>query len=54
MRDDAKLYLDRRISRRAFVSRLTIAGVAAGAAAGFARQLEAAQPPIAAPAGRVV
>jgi len=54
MRDDAKLYLDRRISRRAFVSRLTRAGVAAGAAAGLARHLEAAQPPAGDPAGRVV
>src|SRR5436305_1011080 len=54
MRDDAKLYLERRISRRTFVSRVTRAGVAAGAAAGLARQLEAAQPPTGAPAGRVV
>ena len=49
MRGDAKLFLDRRISRRAFVSRVTRAGVAAGAATTLARALEpeavaAAQP----------
>ena len=49
MRRDAKLFLDRRISRRAFVSRVTRAGVAAGAATALARALEpqrvaAAQP----------
>ena len=35
MRDAARLFLDRRMTRRGFVSRLTQAGVAAGAAAGL-------------------
>jgi thiamine pyrophosphate-dependent acetolactate synthase large subunit-like protein len=56
MRDAARLFLDRRISRRRFVSRLTAAGVAASAASGLSTSLEAGQtskPPGAAP-GRVL
>jgi thiamine pyrophosphate-dependent acetolactate synthase large subunit-like protein len=40
MKDAARRLLDRQISRRGFVSRLTRAGIAAGAAAGLARALE--------------
>jgi thiamine pyrophosphate-dependent acetolactate synthase large subunit-like protein len=56
MRDAARLFLDRRMSRRAFVSRLTSAGVAAGAAAGISRSLDAQRAPAqpGAPAGRVL
>src|SRR5437868_2550024 len=54
MRDDAKLFLDRRITRRTFVSRVTRAGVAAGAAAGLARELEGAQSAAPVAAGRIV
>jgi benzoylformate decarboxylase len=43
MRDAARLFLDRRMSRRSFVSRLTAAGVAAGAASGLSTSLEAGQ-----------
>lgn len=58
MRNAARLFLDRRLTRRTFVSQLTQLGVAAGAAAGLSRSLEA-QPPGApaqsgAPAGRVL
>jgi benzoylformate decarboxylase len=41
MRDEARLFLDRRMTRRRFVSRLTQAGVAAGAAGTLSRALEA-------------
>ena len=44
MRDAARLFLDRRMTRRKFASRLTRIGVAAGAAAGLARALDAQQP----------
>ena len=56
MRDAARLFLDRRMTRRGFVSRLTQAGVAAGAAAGLSRSLDARQsaPQPGAPAGRVL
>jgi thiamine pyrophosphate-dependent acetolactate synthase large subunit-like protein len=56
MRDAARLFLDRRMTRRGFVSRLTQAGVAAGAAASLSRSLDAGQAPAVpdAPAGRVV
>jgi benzoylformate decarboxylase len=58
VRNAARLFLDRRLTRRTFVSQLTQLGVAAGAAAGLSRSLEA-QPPGApaqssAPAGRVL
>jgi len=43
MRDAARLFLDSRMSRRSFVSRLTAAGVAAGAASGLSTSLEADQ-----------
>jgi len=43
MRDAARLFLDRRLTRREFVSRLTQAGVAAGAAAGLSTTLDASQ-----------
>jgi len=49
MRDAARLFLERRMTRRHFVSRLTQAGVAAGAAAGLSASLDAGQ--IAAPPG---
>ncbi len=45
MRDAARLFLDRRMTRRGFVSRLTRAGVAAGTAAGMSRSLEAQSAP---------
>jgi len=56
MREAARLLLDRQITRRGFVSQLTRAGVAAGAAAGLSRTLDAQAPaaPGAVPAGRVV
>ncbi len=55
MKRDAHLFLDRRISRRAFVSRLTRAGVAATAATGLARSLDAVEQTAAPPAvGRTV
>jgi thiamine pyrophosphate-dependent acetolactate synthase large subunit-like protein len=56
MRDAARLFLDRRMTRRGFVSRLTQAGVAAGAAASLSRSLDAQPPPPlpGAPAGRVL
>lgn len=54
MRDAARLFLDRRMTRRGFVSRLTKAGVAAGAAAGLSRALDAQAPAAGAPAGRVL
>jgi benzoylformate decarboxylase len=56
MRDAARLFLDRRMTRRGFVSRLTQAGVAASAAASLSRSLDAEQMPPApgAPAGRVL
>ena len=41
MRDAARLFLERRMSRRGFVSRLAQAGVAAGAAARLSSSLEA-------------
>jgi hypothetical protein len=41
MKRDARLFLDRQISRRDFVSRLARTGVASGAAAGLARLLSA-------------
>jgi benzoylformate decarboxylase len=41
MRDAARLFLERRMTRRRFVSRLTQAGVAASTAAGLSRSLEA-------------
>ena len=56
MRDAARLFLERRMTRRHFVSRLTQAGVAAGAAAGLSTSLDARQtsaPPGAA-SGRVL
>src|SRR5580765_6183715 len=43
MRDAARLFLDRRMTRRGFVSRLTAAGVAASAASGLSTSLEAGQ-----------
>jgi thiamine pyrophosphate-dependent acetolactate synthase large subunit-like protein len=52
VKEDARRYLDRQISRRAFVSRVSSVGVAATAAAGLSRTLEA-QAPAAAP-GRVL
>ena len=56
MRDAARRFLDRRMTRRGFVSRLTQAGVAAGAAVSLSRSLEAGQLPASgdAPAGRIV
>ncbi len=59
MKDLARRFLDSRLSRRAFVSRVTRLGVAAGAAARLSGTLAAAadQPPAAAPAdgaGRVL
>src|SRR4051812_33474949 len=56
MRDAARLFLDRRMTRRGFVSRLTQAGVAAGAAASLSRTLDAQGPavPGGAAAGRVL
>ena len=45
MRDAARLFLDRQMTRRGFVSRLTGAGVAAGAAAGISRTLAAQAAP---------
>ena len=58
MRDAARLFLDRGITRRSFVSRLTQLGVTAGAAAGLSRSLDAQLPAIApgsaASAGRVL
>ena len=56
MRDAARLFLEHRMTRRHFVSRLTQAGVAAGAAAGLSTALDARQtstPPDTA-AGRVL
>jgi len=41
MRQSAKLYLDRSIDRRAFMSRLAQIGLATSAASGFARALDA-------------
>jgi thiamine pyrophosphate-dependent acetolactate synthase large subunit-like protein len=43
MRDAARLFLERRMTRRHFVSRLTQAGVAASAAAGLSTSLDARQ-----------
>jgi thiamine pyrophosphate-dependent acetolactate synthase large subunit-like protein len=56
MRDAARLFLDRRMTRRRFVSRLTQTGVAASAAAGLSRSLDAQQPPASpgAPEGRIL
>src|SRR3954452_14338503 len=56
MRDAARRFLDRPMTRRGFVSRLTQAGLAAGAAASLSRSLEAGQAPARgdAPAGRIV
>jgi len=56
MRDAARLFLDRRMTRRGFVSRLTRAGVAASAAASLSTSLDAQQMPSApgAQAGRVL
>src|SRR4051812_13841828 len=56
MREAAKLFLDRRLTRRGFVSRLTSAGLAATAAAGLSRELDAQAPTAAAGAapGRVL
>jgi benzoylformate decarboxylase len=41
MRESAKLFLDRKIGRRSFISRLAQVGLASGAASAFARSLEA-------------
>jgi benzoylformate decarboxylase len=56
VKDAARLFLDARVSRRGFVSRLTRLGVGASAAAALARALEpqSAAAQSAAPAGRVV
>jgi benzoylformate decarboxylase len=54
VKDATRLFLDRRISRRAFVSRVTRAGVAASAASTLARSLDAAEQSAATPSGRVV
>ena len=56
MRDAARLFLDRRMTRRGFVSRLTRAGVAASTAASLSRSLDARQSPTSAGAaeGRVL
>ena len=56
MRDAARLFLDRRMTRRGFVSRLTQAGVAASAAASLSTSLDARQLPPAPgrPAGRIL
>src|SRR5512142_2518662 len=45
VKNEARLFLDGRITRRDFVSRVARTGVAASAAAGFARALDA-QPPV--------
>jgi thiamine pyrophosphate-dependent acetolactate synthase large subunit-like protein len=52
VKEDARRYLDRQISRRAFVSRVSSVGVAATAAASLSRTLEAQTP--AAATGRVL
>lgn len=54
MRNLARLILERGISRRAFVSRLTKLGVASSAASGLARSLTAAPSSSAAQPGRIV
>jgi thiamine pyrophosphate-dependent acetolactate synthase large subunit-like protein len=56
MRDAARRFLDRRMTRRGFVSRLTQAGVAASAAASLSTSLDAQQLPAAPgrPAGRIL
>lgn len=57
MKDAARLFLDRRLTRRTFVSRLTQIGVTAGAAAGLSRSLDAQAPAAGVPgaqAGRVL
>ncbi|MFI5245371.1 MAG: thiamine pyrophosphate-binding protein [Gemmatimonadales bacterium] len=51
MRDAARLFLDRQMTRRAFVAKLTEAGVASSAAAGLSRALAAQSPRISAPGG---
>ena len=51
MKDAARLFLDRRMTRRRFVSKLAQAGVASSAAVGLSRALEAQVPQPAASAG---
>ena len=54
MKNQAKLFLDRRITRRGFVARLARAGIASAAAASLADSLAAAQPSSPAAPGRFV
>lgn len=54
MKTPAKLFLDRHITRRTFVSRLARSGVAAAAAGRLARSLDAGAQTPGAPSGRIV